>query len=67
MILNQYISFFLTILLPQYHPCIKTLIVLQAKTKVEESAPGAATGMILSLRERYITFHVRAFEPMILC
>jgi len=39
----------------------------KAKTKVEESAPGAATGMILSLRERYITFHVRAFEPMILC
>jgi hypothetical protein len=30
----------------------KTASCVQGKTKVEESAPGAATGMILSLRER---------------
>jgi hypothetical protein len=31
--------------------------VVQGKIKVEENAPGAATGVILSLRERYITFY----------
>lgn len=29
------------------------LFTLQANVKVEETAPGVATGMILSLRERY--------------
>lgn len=29
------------------------LLSLQANSKVEETAPGVATGMILSLRERF--------------
>lgn len=36
--------------------------MVQGKTKVEESAPGAATGMILSLRERYTKIVVFAFR-----
>lgn len=28
-------------------------VIMQGKPKVEETAPGVATGMILSLRERY--------------
>ena len=29
------------------------MFTLQANSKLEETAPGVATGMILSLRERY--------------
>jgi hypothetical protein len=32
---------------------IISLFNMQSKTKLEETAPGVATGMILSLRERY--------------